>query len=125
MAVGSCGGPQIPIRGGRVDAIGGGEFGVPEPESSIEDTLGRFQLAGFDRSDSITLTACGHTMGNVHHQGFPQVGEFALVVLIVLARSLSHLVPASAVTPNNTGGGIHFDITPAVFDVNVWVSLCL
>lgn len=28
-------------------------------------------------------------------------------------------VPESAVTPNNTGGGIHFDATPDVFDVDV------
>lgn len=75
MAVGACSGPQIPLRGGRIDATEGGEFGVPEPESSIEDTLSRLQLAGFDQSDSIALTACGHTMGSVHNGGFPQVGK--------------------------------------------------
>lgn len=74
MAVGACSGPQIPLRGGRIDATEGGEFGVPEPESSIEDTLNRFQLAGFNQRDSIVLTACGHTMGSVHNGGFPQVG---------------------------------------------------
>ena len=74
-SIGGCSGPQIPLRGGRIDATEGGEFGVPEPESSLEDTFNRFQLAGFNQSDSIILTACGHTMGNVHHQGFPQVGE--------------------------------------------------
>ena len=31
------------------------------------------------------------------------------------------VVNASAVTPNNTGGGIHFDATPDVFDIDVYV----
>lgn len=29
------------------------------------------------------------------------------------------IVPPSAITSNNTGGGIHFDATPDVFDVDV------
>jgi hypothetical protein len=40
-------------------------------------------------------------MGSVHHSNFPTV------------------VPESAVTPNNTGGGIHLDSTPGVFDDHV------
>ncbi|KAG7091589.1 hypothetical protein E1B28_010610 [Marasmius oreades] len=103
LSIGSCSSPTItiPLRGGRIDATEGGEFGVPEPETSIEETLHQFEHAGFNQADAIGLTACGHTMGNVHHGGFPQV------------------VPESAVTPNNTGGGIHFDSTPDVFDINV------
>ncbi|KAF9257844.1 heme peroxidase [Marasmius fiardii PR-910] len=103
LSIGSCSSPTItiPLRGGRIDATEGGEFGVPEPETSIEETLGQFEHAGFNQVDAIGLTACGHTMGSVHHGGFPQV------------------VPESAVTPNNTGGGIHFDSTPDVFDINV------
>lgn len=62
MAVGGCGGPNIPLRVGRIDAVQGGPFGVPEPETSIEKTLFEFSNAGFDKSDSIALTACGHTM---------------------------------------------------------------
>lgn len=93
MAVGACSGPQIPLRGGRIDATEGGEFGVPEPESSIEDTLSRLQLAGFDQSDSIALTACGHTMGSVHNGGFPQVGK-GLLFFVGLRRhvSIRHLI---------------------------------
>ncbi|KAK0209995.1 heme peroxidase [Desarmillaria ectypa] len=62
-SVGGCSTPAllIPLRGGRIDATEGGETG--------------------------TLTICGHTMGSVHHAGFPQV------------------VPESAVTPDNVGGG--------------------
>ncbi|KAF7348797.1 Peroxidase [Mycena venus] len=103
MSVGSCSAPSIhiPLRGGRVDATEGGLFGVPEPETDIHTTLNQFSQAGFSQSDAIGLTICGHTLGSVHHAGFPQV------------------VPESAVTPNNTGGGIHFDATPDVFDVDV------
>ncbi|KAJ7810992.1 heme peroxidase [Mycena olivaceomarginata] len=103
MSVGTCSAPtiRIPLRGGRVDATQGGLFGVPEPETDIDTTLDQFSQAGFSQSDAIGLTVCGHTLGSVHHGGFPQV------------------VPQSAVTPNNTGGGIHFDATPDVFDVDV------
>jgi hypothetical protein len=101
MSVGNCGGPQIPARGGRIDATGPGPFGVPAPETDLETTLGFFAVSGFNQEDSIGLTACGHTMGSVHHGGFPTV------------------VGPSAVTPNNTAGGIHFDDTVAVFDDHV------
>ncbi|KAJ7446580.1 heme peroxidase [Mycena latifolia] len=104
MVVGTCSNPSsmIPLRGGRVDATEGGPFGVPEPETDLETTLSQFSLAGFSQSDAIGLTVCGHTIGSVHHGGFPQA-----------------TVPESAVTPNNTGGGIHFDATADVFDVDV------
>lgn len=98
MSVGNCGGPQIPLRGGRVDAIAAGASGVPAADSSLEETLGFFGGAGFNKVDSIGLTACGHTMGNVHHKGFPTV------------------VGAETVSANNTGGGVHFDSTVATFD---------
>lgn len=62
MSVGACSGPYIPLRVGRVDATEGGPFGVPEPETSAEQTLNEFSNAGFNQADSIGLTACGHTM---------------------------------------------------------------
>ncbi|KAJ3716374.1 heme peroxidase [Lentinula raphanica] len=79
----------------------GGAFGVPAPETDIQTTLDQFEQAGFNQQDSIALTACGHTLGSVHHAGFPQV------------------VGPEAVTPNNTGGGEHFDSTLDVFDILV------
>lgn len=66
-SVGNCGGPQIPARGGRIDAIGPGPFGVPAPDTDLETTLQFFHNPGFNQVDSIKLTACGHTMGSVHH----------------------------------------------------------
>lgn len=74
---------------------------MPEPETDIEDTSRRMEGAGFNQTDTIALTACGHTLGRVHHGGFPQV------------------VPESFVTPNNTGGGVGYDRTPTVFDMDV------
>lgn len=101
MSVGNCGGLQVPYRAGRIDATEAGPFGVPAPETSLEETLEFFGNAGFDAVDSIGLTACGHSLGRVHHGGFPQV------------------VPESAVTPNNTAGGINLDTTPANFDIDI------
>ena len=66
-SVSNCGGPQIPARGGRIDATEAGYFGVPAPETDLETTLEFFANAGFNQVDSIGLTACGHTMGSVHH----------------------------------------------------------
>lgn len=102
MSIGNCGGPQIPVRGGRIDATGPGPEGVPAPETSLELTLEYFANAGFNQVDSIGLTACGHTMGSVHHGGFPTV------------------VGNETVNPNNnSAGGIHFDATVDVFDKKV------
>ncbi|CAD6569744.1 MAG: hypothetical protein ASARMPRED_003128 [Alectoria sarmentosa] len=99
MAVGACGGPHIEMKGGRIDATAAGPPGVPEPETDIQDTLTDFSNAGFVTDDAITLTACGHTMGGVHHSTFPQA------------------VPASAVSSTNTDGRIAFDETVSVFDI--------
>lgn len=55
MSVGSCSAPiiSIPLRGGRIDALHAGPFGVPQPETDIKTTLDQFVLAGFDQSDAI------------------------------------------------------------------------
>lgn len=63
MAIGTCGGPPIPLRVGRVDATEAGPSGVCEPETDLKTTLASFSGAGFNQADAIALTACGHTMG--------------------------------------------------------------
>ncbi|KAF4634323.1 hypothetical protein G7Y89_g3787 [Cudoniella acicularis] len=98
VAVQNCGGPIIPVRAGRIDATGPGPFGVPAPTTTLNDTLSMFGGAGMSQSDAITLVACGHTFGAVHHGVFPDV------------------VGPDAITPNNTAGGVNFDDSPAVFD---------
>jgi len=65
MAVGACGGPHVPLRGGRVDATGPGPLAFCNPESSIDQTLGVFSQAGMTKEEGITLVACGHTMGGL------------------------------------------------------------
>ena len=101
ISIGACGGPPIPLRGGRIDTTGPGPSGVPEPETDIKTTLADFSGAGFSQEDAIALTACGHTMGGVRHSTFPQV------------------VPASAIGVNNSDGRIAFDDTVAAFDVDL------
>lgn len=102
MSMALCGGHNVPYRPGRVDAVAADPTtGVPAPETSLEETLLFFSRAGFDQPDAIGLTACGHTMGSVHHGGFPDV------------------VPESAVTAENTNGGANFDTTRALFDTAV------
>lgn len=69
--MGNCGGPQIPFRAGRIDATEAGPFGVPAPDTDLATTLQFFAFSGFNQVDSIALTACGHTMGSVHHVSDP------------------------------------------------------
>lgn len=63
MSVNLCGGKYIPYRPGRIDAFqADSTTGVPEPGTDLEETLALFERAGFGQEDSISLTACGHTM---------------------------------------------------------------
>ena len=63
VAVGACGGPNIPFRGGRIDATSAGATGVCRPETDLKTILSDFAGAGFSQEDAIGLTACGHSMG--------------------------------------------------------------
>lgn len=72
-SVRSCGGPVIPVRGGRIDASGPGNTGVPQPEHSIEQYYEQFGRMGFSPEEMIQLTACGHTLGGVHDTEFPEL----------------------------------------------------
>ncbi|KAI0414045.1 heme peroxidase [Xylaria grammica] len=101
MSVSLCGERNIPFRPGRVDALGAGPTGVPEPGTSLEETLGQFARSGFNQTDAIALTACGHTLGSAHHSGFPEVSD------------------NSTVSAHNTNGGIDFDATRGSFDAAV------
>ncbi|KAI1368881.1 heme peroxidase [Xylaria arbuscula] len=102
MSVGLCGNGTIPFRPGRVDASSEDpNTGVPEPGTSLEETLKQFELNGFNQEDAIALTACGHTLGSAHHSGFPEVSD------------------NSTLSENNTNGGINFDSTRGMFDTLV------
>ena len=63
ISVGACGGPYVPLRGGRIDATGPGPLDAFDPETPLNTTLSTFAQAGFTQEEAITLTACGHTMG--------------------------------------------------------------
>ncbi|KAL8826220.1 MAG: hypothetical protein Q9170_007485 [Blastenia crenularia] len=72
-SVRSCGGPIVPIKTGRVDATEAGPPGVPLPQNSLYTFQNQFLRTGFDTSQMIAVTACGHTLGGVHAANFPQV----------------------------------------------------
>ncbi|KAK8066380.1 hypothetical protein PG997_013127 [Apiospora hydei] len=96
-SVRSCGGPAIPIRGGRIDATTAGPDGfVPQPQDGIGTFKNRFSRLGFNSAQMIQLVACGHTIGGVHSPEF------------------NDIVPPG--TPKNE---MAFDSTVAVFDNNV------
>ncbi|CUA76304.1 hypothetical protein RSOLAG22IIIB_12186 [Rhizoctonia solani] len=96
-AVRMCNGPPLVMRAGRIDATGPGpEGGVPEPKDNINKLLSKFANAGFNQADMIQMTACGHTIGGVHGQFFPEV------------------------TGNSSEANFaHFDTTAAIFDNKV------
>ncbi|KAI0205412.1 heme peroxidase [Astrocystis sublimbata] len=72
-AVRSCGGPVVPVAGGRIDAKEGGPIGVPLPQNSPFTFEQQFLRMGFDKSEMIQVVACGHTIGGVHETEFPQI----------------------------------------------------
>ncbi|KAJ5038456.1 uncharacterized protein L3040_007314 [Drepanopeziza brunnea f. sp. 'multigermtubi'] len=100
VAVAECAGtaPGMQPKAGRIDAMAAGPSGVPTPLTGLPETLARFGAAGFSPSDTIALTACGHTLGGVRSVNFPDI------------------IPASTVTPTNLDGGVSFDSTPSNFD---------
>ncbi|KAI0123579.1 WSC domain-containing protein [Xylariales sp. AK1849] len=73
VATGACGGSAIPFRAGRIDAMEAGVAGVPEPQQDLPTHIDKFVAAGFNVSDMITMVACGHTLGGVHGENFPEI----------------------------------------------------
>lgn len=72
-AVRSCGGPIVPIKTGRIDATEAGPPGVPLPQNSLYSFQNQFLRTGFNTSQMIAVTACGHTLGVVHAGNFPDI----------------------------------------------------
>ncbi|PFH51753.1 hypothetical protein AMATHDRAFT_58608 [Amanita thiersii Skay4041] len=73
MAVATCGGPTIPFRGGRVDALTAGVFGTPEPQQDLQTHTQMFSRAGFSQTEMIQMVACGHTLGGVRSADKPEI----------------------------------------------------
>lgn len=72
-AVRSCGGPAVPIKAGRIDATAAGPPGVPLPQNSLFTFQSQFERTGFNVTEMIAVTACGHTIGGVHASNFPDI----------------------------------------------------
>ncbi|RYP09040.1 hypothetical protein DL764_001536 [Monosporascus ibericus] len=96
FAVRSCGGPVIPVKGGRVDATVAGPLGnIPMPQNSAFTFENQFARMGFSKAEMIQAVACGHTLGSVHAAEFPQI------------------VPVGSAPPNDE---VPMDSTVAAFD---------
>jgi hypothetical protein len=97
----SCSGPVIDYKAGRIDALAGGASGVPEPDISAQDYFATMANLGLSSKESIQFLACGHTIGSVHHSGFPEI------------------LGPEYVSSTNTNGGCPFDATVDGFDNSV------
>lgn len=69
----SCGGLNIPFKGGRKDAFSAGRPGVPEAHTNLPDTIEAFRKMGFSAPEMVALTTCGHTLGSVRSIDFPNI----------------------------------------------------
>lgn len=79
----SCGGPAVPVRGGRKDATTAGSSGqIPDAANAIgifRNQFNRMGFAGVNNTEMIQLVACGHTLGGVHAAEQPNIidaGQF-------------------------------------------------
>lgn len=72
-SVRGCGGPVVPMRGGRVDVTTAGPIGVPLPQNGQGVFVNQFARMGFSIPDMVQMTACGHAIGGVHAGNFPEI----------------------------------------------------
>ncbi|KAJ7262356.1 heme peroxidase [Mycena rebaudengoi] len=100
ISVEKCGGPVVPFRGGRVDAMVPNSPGVPAPREPLDSHIAAFAKQGFTPQEMISLVACGHTFGGVQHAFF------------------SGIVPELN-DPSSTLSVAHFDTTNHFFDNNI------
>ncbi|KAJ7767915.1 heme peroxidase [Mycena maculata] len=103
IAIENCGGPEIAFRGGRLDAGEPNMPGVPEPQQDLETHIASFVRQGFTQTEMIGLVSCGHTIGGVQHDFFPDI------------------VPELN-DPNSTESVVHFDSTFVTFDNNLAIE---
>ena len=73
LTVAECGGPTIPLRMGRIDALVAGPAGVPQPQQDLASHTASFRRQGFNPTEMIGLVACGHTFGGVRTPDFPDI----------------------------------------------------
>jgi hypothetical protein len=86
LAVEACsnGAVSIPYKVGRVDVTEAGPPGVPRPEQNLTEHILSFKKQGFTSKEMIGLVACGHTIGGVHGDNFPDIVPPPKVVDMVL-----------------------------------------
>ncbi|KAH8599832.1 hypothetical protein B0O99DRAFT_682314 [Bisporella sp. PMI_857] len=73
-SVRACGGPIVPVKGGRKDATSAGPSAqIPQPQNAISLFRNQFTRMGFSNTEMIQMVACGHTLGGVHAGNFPTI----------------------------------------------------
>ncbi|PPR01093.1 hypothetical protein CVT26_015999 [Gymnopilus dilepis] len=73
MAVNTCGGPILSLRGNRQDAWTAGATGTPQPQQDLSTLTESFRKQGFNSTEMIKMVACGHTLGGVRSADFPDL----------------------------------------------------
>ncbi|KAH7092727.1 putative L-ascorbate oxidase [Auriculariales sp. MPI-PUGE-AT-0066] len=73
LAMEQCGGPEIPYRHGRVDALTVNDAGVPQPQEDLASHINTFARSGFNKEEMIGLIACGHSFGGVQNKILPEI----------------------------------------------------
>ena len=111
-SVRSCGGLPVPIKTGRIDATEAGSPGVPLPQNSLYTFENQFLRTGFNTTEMIAVTACGHTIGGVHAANFPQIvkagsvpNDYALFdqTTVFDSKIASNYVSGKTADPLNVG----------------------
>lgn len=102
FGVSTCGGPILPYRGGRIDALAAGPEGPPQPQQGLQTFVQDFARMGFNTTEMIQMVACGHTIGSVRSTDFP------------------NLVAPNPSQPDIPNLG-NFDTTMLVYDNRVYV----
>lgn len=72
-AVRGCGGPIVNTRSGRIDATQAGALGVPDVRDPGPALQAHFIRMGLTQPESISIVACGHSLGGVHSTEFPAI----------------------------------------------------
>jgi len=72
-AVRGCGGPIVNTRSGRIDATKAGALGVPDVRHLGPTLQSHFKRMGLTQPESISIVACGHSLGGVHSTEFPAI----------------------------------------------------
>lgn len=74
LGIKACGGPQIPIDFGRIDATAQSiANNLPDLNNNFDAILTFFTNANMNTNDIVALAMGGHTIGGIHIKDFPNI----------------------------------------------------